>query len=373
AFLSSMFHSLNFRDDRRSYFLDTSPQQRLKLSDTYRQFSDPLEPWPSGTRVAETTEYLFDCIASGDLNVNHHVLTISYLDYAGEIFENEQETGPQALQKLADHINSAQALLCVIDGHRILQLLKNEPAGHNHFQFTMQTMIGMMQSASCPIHLVITKWDIVRGFGEPADADEELRLGLVIDALMAFDHIRSLVYLRGAHQITRVIPVSALGTSFVRIDTNGKMVKRNDGKVRPINVGVPLCAVLPDLFKQIQSSLDEETRKNLDTEIHKGIRMRPHEIISGVADFLKRPTGIIVSTALFATIGRNLGNEATAMFLDWAAQPYQKKAAKISAERRGAELQFERFQQARAGVMEDFMKAVLRLEVLFPNSQLRRR
>lgn len=27
-------------------------------------------------------------------------------------------------------------------------------------------MIGMMQGASCPVHLVISKWDIVRGFSE---------------------------------------------------------------------------------------------------------------------------------------------------------------------------------------------------------------
>ena len=36
------------------------------------------------------------------------------------------------------------------------------------------------------------------------------------------------------------------------VDAEGRMVKRKDGRLRPINVEIPLSAVIPDLFEQIR-------------------------------------------------------------------------------------------------------------------------
>ena len=67
-------------------------------------------------------------------------------------------------------------------------------------------MLGLLQGASAPIHLVISKWDLLRGFGEPDYADDQMRLQYVINALMTFDHFRSLAYFRSEQVVTSQAP-----------------------------------------------------------------------------------------------------------------------------------------------------------------------
>jgi hypothetical protein len=160
-----------------------------------------------------------------------------------------------------------------------------------------------------------------------------------------------------------------VGSNFARIDPNGAMVKNRDGKMRPINVDVPLCAVVPDVFKQVESSLDDETRQELNAELRKKISLGPGEFLSGVAAFLTRPAGIVVRTLMPTT----LDSDMVTMFFDLAAQPYRDKASKIADDRKTGELQLELFQRAQQSVLENFTKTVLRLEAIFPNSQLARK
>jgi hypothetical protein len=68
-----------------------------------------------------------------------------------------------------------------------------------------------------------------------------------------------------------------------------------------------------------------------------------------------------------------LDSDMVTMFFDLAAQPYRDKASKIADDRKTGELQLELFQRAQQSVLEDFTKTVLRLEAIFPNSQLARK
>lgn len=188
--LASMFHELDHLAPGRSFYLDATPEQRVALNGVYRTVSDTRREWPRSTRIAELTDYVFNCVALDDDGARHHLLDVVYLDYAGELLEHAPETGRSSFQELQGHIRSAQALLGLLDGQRILQLLRGEPAGHDYLQFELRSLLGLLQSARAPVQLVITKWDLVRGFGEPPDADDELRLERVIGALMAFDHVR---------------------------------------------------------------------------------------------------------------------------------------------------------------------------------------
>ena len=249
VFLSSMFHKLNFQAPGRSYYLETDPQQRIALARTYSNVSDTAKPWPPGTRTGETREFVFDCVGVDEHNAKHTVLQLRCLDYAGEALEYEQEAGSTVLDDLAERIQRAHALLGMIDGHRVLQLLRNEPAGHDYFERSLRPMLGFMHGASCPIHLVLTKWDLLRDNAPASSGDDEALLDAVIAALMRYDHIKALVYVHSRNQIVRLIPVSAVGSAFAHLDPEGKVVKRPDGELRPTNVEVPLCAVLPDLLQ----------------------------------------------------------------------------------------------------------------------------
>ena len=83
-------------------------------------------------------------------------------------------------------------------------------------------MTGIMAGATCPIHFVLTKWDLIRGFGEPVDADDNVRLGLIRDALMNAPQLRALVDPHTfGDRIIRLIPVSAVGPELAQMGNDG--------------------------------------------------------------------------------------------------------------------------------------------------------
>jgi hypothetical protein len=370
VFLSTLFHTLNYPKAGRSYHLRTTPADGIALAGLYGKVSDTSQPWPEGTRTGETREFAFDCIASDGNDIEHPVLRMSYLDFAGELLEEEKDDGGVALADLVPRIEKADALLGMIDGLKLLQLLRGEPAGQAYFQHGLRPMLGFMQKARCPIHLVVTKWDLVRDFGEPPDADDELRLGQVIRALLQFEHIHALVHAHSARRIVRLIPVSAVGTDFVHLEANGEVVKRPDGRLRPRNIEMPLCAVLPDLFKQVEGSLDQSLRKDLNRALWKAFKGDSASIASTIAQILSRPAGAALRVSFQATLGRDLGTEAATMFVGWLARPFGEQDQAIGKRRETHELQLAEIQRLRRAVLDDFARAVMRLEDALPNSQL---
>lgn len=374
--LASMFHELDHLAPGRSFYLDATPEQRVALNGVYRTVSDTRREWPRSTRIAELTDYVFNCVALDDDGARHHLLDVVYLDYAGELLEHAPETGRSSFQELQGHIRSAQALLGLLDGQRILQLLRGEPAGHDYLQFELRSLLGLLQSARAPVQLVITKWDLVRGFGEPPDADDELRLDRVIGALMAFDHVRGLVY-SSPNQLVRLIPVSAVGRGFAELREDGSVVKRSGGTVRPMNVDVPLCAVVPDLFRQVERTIDDETRRKLEESLRRSLkgrsmRVRAVDVLAGVGTFLNGSAGRALG-AVFAGmmpgVAAVAATEVTRMFAEWAATPYER----VADERELREAELGRYRAARERVLVQFDTAVRRLEALMPNSELGRR
>lgn len=362
--LASMFHKLNHLTPERSFYLESGAEQRVALGRIYSTVSDTSKPWPRGTRTGETREFLFDCVAVDRDNARLPVLRMSYLDYAGELLEVEQEEGSTALDDLAERIAGANALLGMIDGHRMLQLLRGEAAGRNYFQHALQPMFGFMQGASCPIHLVLTKWDLVRDFGEPEDADEAYRLNSVIEALLEFEHIKALVYVHSKNQIVRLIPVSAVGPSFVQINDAGHVSKLPDGTLRPTNVEVPLAAVLPDLFSQVERSLDDSARKRIDTEMRRNLRKHVPAI---AASLLARPAAAALRAAM-----PGYGSLAMSLFIE-ARAPLDQLVAPIFQSGSDLEKELASQQRLRAIVMNDFKRTLLRFEAVLPNSELSRR
>ena len=365
VFLASLFHELNYPRPGRSYYLDTDARQRVALGSIYSQISDTSRQWPAGTRVSDTREFRFDCIAADEQDARHHVLSIEWTDFAGELIEVEQEDGSTALADLAVRIKGAHGLLCMLDGYRVLQLLRREAAGRDYFERRLRPMFGFMQAATCPIHLVVTKWDLVRDFGEPPDADDQLRLDRVVEALMRFEHIKALVYVHSRRQLVRLIPVSAVGPSFVALDADGRVSKLPDGTMRPSNVEVPLSAVLPDLFTQAERSLDEASRRELHAAMKRHLRSEMGPI---VAQLLRRPA---------AAAGRVLlpayGADAAALFVEWLAPTTSQNGRKSGAARDEAEREIATRQRMHAIVMDDFKRTVLRLEAVLPQSELSRR
>lgn len=354
VFLSSLFHELNYLKPGRSYYLDImDAQQRIALGSIYGQVSDTSRDWPSATRTGETREFLFDCIAVDEEDGRHTLLHMSYLDYAGELLEVEQEPGSGALMDLDRRIKGAHALVAMIDGYRVRQLLRGERVGRDYFQRKLRPMFGFIQSARCPIHLVITKWDLVRDFGEPQDADDQLRLDRVIEALLRYEYIKALVYVHSRRQVVRLIPVSAVGQNFAQLNAEGYVSKLPDGELRPMNVVVPLCAVLPDLFTQVERSLDDAAQRELQSALRRRLRS---DMVAIVAQLLRRAAGQILLPPL--------GADAAELLAGMLAPPRARKGEPP------AKSEIATRQRMSGIVMDDFKRTVLKLEALLPQSEL---
>ncbi|TCO48504.1 caspase domain-containing protein [Kribbella antiqua] len=365
VYLSSMFHTVNVPTATRSYFLETAAAQRIYLSKVFDEVSDTTEPWPAGTRTGETRELVFDCV-SFDQGTKHQVFKISYLDYAGELLESEQAAGSIALSDLEARIRSAHGLLGMLDGYRVLQFLRGEPAGRRYFRSSIQPMTGIMAGATCPIHFVLTKWDLIRGFGEPAGADDNLRLSIVRDALMNSAQLKALVETHSwADRIIRLIPVSAVGPDFAQMATDGRILKLPNGEVHPTNVEVPLTAILPDLFRQVELSLDPATRRQLAADARS--RQEPR---FSMAAFLNLPAGAALRQRLQEVVGGSAGREVAGMFLDWMAGARVDEIRAAGKERRDVRRQDATVEAARARVLGEFGAELARLEERLPASRL---
>jgi hypothetical protein len=370
VFLASMFHRLHVRSPGGSYFLETDAAQRVALGQVFGKIADARAPWPPGTDVGQTREFTFDCMAFNE-GTKHKIMTINYLDFAGELLESQQEAGGTALTDLEQRIKGAHALLGMIDGHRVLQMLRQEPAGHAYFHSTIQPMIGFMASATCPIHFVLTKWDLVRGFGEPPDASDDVRLRLVRDALMDAMQLDALVSRQGVvRRIVRLIPVSAVGVDYARIDEHGQVVKRPEGVPRPTNLEAPLSAVLPDLFRQVEASLDASVRAEIDARVRSHMRLSPRDTVALAARLLGAPAGLILRTGLQLGTSRAYGDEVVTMFLDWMGSPFADKTGVVEQSRREAEQHTELIRELRDEMFKEFETTVLRLEVDLSASRL---
>lgn len=370
VFLASMFHRLNFSASDRHYKLEADAEQLVTLGQIYDELSDPAnESWPAGTDQ-NLSEFLFDCVTSDQEGRAKPILRLSYLDYRGGLLTQGAEPGSTALVDLEDRIQTAHALLAVIDGLRVRQLLLGEPAGHAYFERKVRPMFALMERAACPIHFVVTKWDLVRDIGEAEHLDDshsldQIRVRLVRDALMKYEHIEGVVY-KNRNKTVRLIPVSAVGAKFGALDADGNVVKRPDGRIRPTNVEVPLCAVLPDLFAQVEQMLDEPDKKAILSED----RGRRHQqAITAAATALAVVLGGVGTFGLASPGLSFLASDIMGLFVGWMGATPTAEKVRGKGKQKLDDAAVEE-QLLRAAVMDDFKKTVQTMERALPDSVL---
>jgi hypothetical protein len=351
--MASQFHTFRPVAGRR-YFFHGGFEQNLFLAALYRKVRDTSAPWPPATHIGDTRRLLFDCKAHERTLNERTVFRISYLDYAGEMFEpNGDPSTPTA--ELEASIDDAHALLVIIDGWRVRQLLRDEPDGQDYFDRRLWPLLGLAYSALCPVQLIVTKWDLVRSGGDPADDDDLLRR--VGRRLTAHGTIKQLVHVHcQRHEEVRLIPVSAVGPEFAEL-RDGRVIKRSDGMLDPIHVDVPLCAVIPDVLKRVEQSLDPSVRGTLEDEIDR----RPFEDAAAIAtSVLSSPVGRLLRNALAGAVG----DAVVELFVE----------SLVRSRRRGTQPPRDddetKTQRLRDGVIEDMRRVVEQLEDRLPSSIL---
>lgn len=359
--LASMYRCMQTPGDRGFYF-KAPHQQVIELGSWFQHVADPTDAWPEGTRKQEMREFEFSLLAQ-TAESTEALLRIGYLEYAGELLTEPQEPGSAAQANLLAAIDSADALIGIIDGLRVLQAYRGDSRGAVLLQRSVDSMISTMYSARSPIAFVITKWDLLTEL----DPDEDRRLHMVRDLLMDAPGFRDLVREHSRRRVIRLIPVTAVGHDFAFLD-NGTVHKRPDGRLRPVNVDMPLSVVIPDVLMQVELSLDLATREVIMAEAQRRTQLRPVDALATLGAFVMQTTG----KALAGTAGSGglgvLASSWLGLYLDTQGEPSGRGTAYRAVSE--ADRISERAIVARRKVIADLRRQVNLLEARLPSSRV---
>jgi hypothetical protein len=357
--LTSIYRRLQTPAGGRGYYLKAPFTQLIELNRWYQRVANSNEGWPDGTTRGEMREFEFDMLAqTGD--GAEPVLKLGYLEYPGELLTEPDAPGLTTQAQLLESIGSADALIGIIDGLRVLQAYRGDVRGRVILQTTLDAMINCMLQARTPIAFVITKWDLL----DELHPDENTRLGIVRNMLMDADGFRDLVRIQSARRVIRLIPVTAVGHDFAVLD-HGEVRKKPDGRFEPANVELALSAVVPDIIRQIELSLDRSTREAVLAEARRQVRMGPREALLSLSSFVAARAGRV----LMAAAGGGLVAEAgLTLFFDSQVDPEDRsdRLARLSAADRRA----EEAVQARRRIVQELQHQVTVLEARLPQSRL---
>jgi hypothetical protein len=361
--LTSMYHEMHTFSGR-SYYLIAPFDQVLLLNQWYTEVADTGRDWPSGSAVADTRTFSFTVQTRTASGKDLPVLALEYLEYAGGLLTDPQAPGSTAQSDLVARIESAQALIGIIDGHRIRQLLDGNPEGKVRLQQTMTAMINLVMRVEKPITFVITKWDLLRDI----DADENARLLTVRKALMFNQGFRDLVQTHSARRVVRLVPVSAVGPVFAELDPNGVISKLPDGEMYPTNVDVPLAAVVPDVFEQVERSITQKEIQAAMERARRRTQLGPAAALVELGSFVARAAGRMLVG--FGPQSAFLGDAAAALLGSRDGDDAIDRRLKIDRHLTEAQRELEEFHLARRRVLREFQSRVDVLEGRLPSSRL---
>jgi hypothetical protein len=228
---------------------DASNTDLLRLADTIRD----APSFPVGTRPGETKTWTFSVrVESGVQDAG--AFTLEYLDYAGGYLRQLAGSGGDPPdQQFVQTLAAADVLIGVLDGDLLRQLMSGvyDPAIVVPIERLLNVLIRASQRN---IHLIVTKWDMMRGPGGSyyTVPDVITTLERVSDDFRRFRQHPRLASMR-------IIPVAALGLNgFVRFAELGGsgMVKVPGVPWEPWNVEIPFFCAVPDILQNDVPKMD---------------------------------------------------------------------------------------------------------------------
>ncbi|MEV4256370.1 hypothetical protein AB0J52_24680 [Spirillospora sp. NPDC049652] len=258
VFMAAMHEMLGNRavdDSTHRVFVRAPMGTRSSLVKTYARIVNPDLDWDPGTDRKVYQEVPFTVVARGLDQTLADLFRVRYVDYSGERITTEWMDEKQ--RRFERHLREAHGVLVALDGAKVLSLLDRQELGRRYLYEDLKMVLGAVRetTARAPVHFMITKWDLF----------ERRRLGLGFvkgELLKASDDLAGVVgsRLRSASPTAtmRLIPVSSLGRDFVRPEPSEdgylRMFKTS-GRVRQLNVDVPLLSLLPDFYSQYMEEL----------------------------------------------------------------------------------------------------------------------
>ncbi len=259
--LASMYKRLSIQRRGVGFFLAVSDSQKNLLLRKYRQIANPAKSWPAATRRSEVSSWDFACSVRAKGRV-YPVFQFRYRDYAGEFLHASLEADEERIQ-LAEEAKKADAVLVLLDGEKVLRHMRGSDGpeadggtGPDDLETELESLLPIVaQLDRKPVQFLLTKWDVIQS---------EFDFRKVRSALMEIEDFREIVEQRVAEDVrspTRIIPVSALGRGFARLDESGRMLKTEGRRPRPMNVEMSIACTSLDRIELEQRALEAKKRR----------------------------------------------------------------------------------------------------------------
>lgn len=316
VYLASMYNRLMVHDPEIGFYLSTNRNDRRELVARYEKLQN--HQWPSGTRYSDLREWGFTCqVPSTDGNV-YTAMEFVYLDYPGEGLTSTS-SDPLAIEQLDSRISSADALLGIIDGHKVFAALSEKsldfPTSLNQ---DLGNILPELQQRLTPAQFIITKWDLL--------SNHNYTMPQVVEYLLEIPRFRTYVDgCRKNHIPVRIVPVSSVGMNYAQLNANGEIEPKEDGKLNPYYTEMPLACVL---FDQIEMRLrmlktEEESVRRISTAVSPKWRL---------GDIFKKGSGQFI-TALHSLLPDKFqwGEKFVQKINDVLEAPYDSKVTESLA------------------------------------------
>lgn len=250
VFLCSMYYQLSMATST-NFYVETTNAFKGKL--LKNNFVGLLTKWPNANVFADMDEWEFKCFVKTPTK-NFPTFSVTYYDYSGgRITDARDDEGE--FQKI---IEDADIILGLIDGDK---LFSDTTSFDVQLMLELDMVVAELNNrhiAGKPVHLVISKWDILH--------NRNITITQVKERLMSYP-----MFAQFANNIVsngdfiRLLPISSVGFDFAE-KIGGEMIIKPGAKLKPYNVDVPLALALLDPMQTKLNELIKEYEKLQQSE-----------------------------------------------------------------------------------------------------------
>lgn len=263
VYLASLFYQLFEPVNELGFYLLAPIAQRKELINRITALRHNRE-WPDSTLISDFTTWDFHLMVEQGETV-YNPISFRYFDYAGELISSGKSGETTLQQQFYDRAKRSHAVAYMIDGQVIFNHLEyaDKEAGGNEenpeatLSEVLFHLVSDITDIRVPVHLVITKWDILEAKG--------YSLEQVRDTLLQVREFSNFIkHQNKSKKPIRLIPLSSTGKEFASLQPDGHMQINAHSELQPLQVEVPLACVIFDYWSQ---RLREELEKmKLETE-----------------------------------------------------------------------------------------------------------
>lgn len=362
VFLASMFHELSTQGNRGFYIKAGDRDEQLLLTNAYEVLILE-EDWPDSTQLEEFKEWEFTCfVQKEDLSI-FPACQFEFIDYAGGRLTDHNLDDDGLLQ---GYIQKADTLICLIDGRKLFESMQGDNRAWN--RLVLKDLAPILQTiqdtGNKPVHFVVTKWDLFSDLHSLLDVKKHL---------LSHEPFKNVVVRREKSFPVRLIPVSAVGNDFAKLE-NGRMLKTGDAP-KPFQVEMPLACVVPDMMegkvREIEEKRKREQQRSVKVEANLNWWDRTLQSVGGSLKYFTfinafLPENYQFSEELWASLGRLMASGA-----EGKIQDAEKRSIELRQQRDDTIAQISNESSALESTIKSFIDIREILEYNFPHSDLR--